>query len=220
MASTGESANTFIDSILDRVIEILERLIRTLEGEYLSQTSRDQITADTQKGYEARCRRYRLGNYAHLALLFVVAAGAVIGFYEAHPIFHRILLLVVMPAVFFELLLRLKWRAEEHNVRLEAPQKSFDLAECARILRRIRQTKVQLSWYAVTVIGGAVSLFLQTTPVPGGRSIRFLSTMLWIHIYLLIRRLTGLRPELIKVERELQKIDKLNENAERAELRF
>jgi len=199
-------SNTDLD--LDEQL-ITEWHNQPFEG-YLFETPADQILEDTRKRAEARDRQYRLGNHAHLALLFVVAAATAIGLYEVRAVGGRIALLVVMPAVFCELLLRLKWRAEEHNQRFVIGMKTVVLEERARILTRIRQTRWQVAWYAVTGIAGAVYLLLPATPSLGD-TLDFisglLSAVLLAHFVVLIKRLIGLRPEIIGVEHDLKKFE-------------
>jgi len=162
---------------------------------------------DIRERAEARDRQYRLGNYARLALLFVVAASSVIGFHEVRAIVVRIALLVAMPALFWELLLRLRWRVEEHDKpRGGGSGKTVIVEESARIVGRIRQTECQIAWNAATCIGWPIYLFWQTTPLTRdiARISGVLLALLFYYVCVLIKRLTGLRPELTRAERDLK----------------
>ena len=188
---------------------------------YLFDKPVDQIIADVRKRAEADRRRYRLGTYAGLVLLFVVVAAAVIIFYEVHAVAGRIALLVIMPAVFYELLFMLKWWAEEYDERFDLPDRIFLVQERARILRRIRWTKWQIAWYAVMGIAWFIYLFiLPKTPELGDTLYficGFLLGLVCLHVFALFDRLMGLRPELITVEHDLKNCDTVSEDLEGAE---
>ncbi len=142
---------------LDRLM--IEWHEQTFEG-YLFETPSSVITAEIRKKAEKRHRKYRLREFAGIALAVVIAAGTIVAISLEHSLMVRAATLILMAANFRALLWVLRWRAEEYKKPYCLPARLSLSQERERIARNIRQTRWQVLYSGIAGCGGLAYLVL------------------------------------------------------------
>jgi hypothetical protein len=194
---------------LDRLM--IEWHEQEFEG-YLFDTPSGKIAADIRKKAKKRQRKYRLINFAGVALAVIIATLAVVAINLEHSILVRAATLVLMAINFFELLWMLKQRADEYKKPGFLPAKDSLILDRESTLKQIRQIKWQILLIGMASLGGLVYLALDIiwNITTGETILNFLigfSTpiLLW-HFASLLEARSDLPGQLKNIERELKKL--------------
>jgi len=179
---------------------------------HLFETPPSEFTAKIEQLSKRRDRRYKLQNYAGIALAVIVAVATVVAIYFEHSLLRRAGTLLTMSAVFYELLWLLKWTAEERGKPRYRPMKTCLMEERETIRKKIMQFRRQLIFYGIAAPVGLVLLFLPlgttTTEGPLDFILGFVVALLLIRLFYLISERDELPRQLRLVEREIEKFER------------
>jgi len=193
---------------IDRMM--IEWREKKFEG-YLFETPPSEFRAKIEELSKKRDRRYKLQNYAGIALAVIAVLATVVAIYFEHLLVTRVMTVIVMIAVFNELLFLLKWTAEERGKPVYRPIRACLMDERKTIRKKIRQFRWQLILYGVAVPGSLVLLFgplsIKTTEEPLDTILGFAAGLLGVRLFYLICERDELPRQLKRAEREIEKFE-------------